>query len=202
MIFCAALAAGRAMGDERAKATLDGMVAAIKNMGSYEVSFTVGAGQWGPDVGSYVVSGEKYSLKMSAGEIFSDGKARYEVNRNDKMVSISKPDGDGHSMFSNPARAFDFLDGTFSQAFAGEAKRNGANCNRIRLTAKDGSLMTVELYVDKNSSLPVEVSYRMDDGGVAVTVNVKSVKAVGRPDPARFRFERKNYPGYEVVDFR
>jgi outer membrane lipoprotein-sorting protein len=201
ILLLAVTAAGQqARADERSQRALNDMTAAVRALGDYEVVFSVEM-EGTPVAGSYVVSGDKYALRIAGGEMFSDGEDKYTVNHADKTVDISKAN-DGMTVFSNPAKAFDLLSGEFSHALIGEAKRGGVPCNEVKLTARSGEATVIYIYISREGSRPVAIGYLPEEGDEAVWVNIRSIASVKQVDQTRFRFDKKRYADYEVVDFR
>ena len=195
--------------DEKSDKMLSALWGKVSAMENYQVRFTVGYSGGGParmeeQTGYYLVAGNSYYMSVMSAEVYCDGKTRYEVDPVNMTVSISKVDPKDRTMLSNPTRAFDFLDHSYTSAYMGETKYAGAPCSRIELKAKDASqeaFETITVWVDSRTGLPSGVSYVIE-GGQTIWITVKELAAVKTPDRAKMTFDRKKYKDYDFIDFR
>ena len=203
LALLAALTAARA--DGRSEKTLGAMSAAIKALGSYRMTFSVSAGgEIDPMDGQCTVSGERYNITLPTGTVFGDEKTAAKVDPQMKTVTLTRVDPTDKSLLSNPARAFELLDGTFTHRYVGQAQMSGKDCAQIELTPVDNTLpiKKMTLYIATQGSLPVAVRYNIDGLDSPVTVEIKSVKGLPQVDGSLFAFDKKRWKGYEIIDLR
>lgn len=186
---------GRVAADEPAEKLLRRTSAVLKGYGSYEVKYAVSM-QNRRFEGSYVVSGDRFSLVLEGNQVFSDGKNRYEVNESNREVLIDMIDGSGNNILNNPTRAFDLLDGTFRASVAGRSD----GVETVRLVPVKSGDMTVEIAIDTASALPVRLVY--EAAGERVAIDIVSVKPLAGVERKMFEFDRRAFAGYEIIDFR
>lgn len=186
-----------AQGDD-AKALISHLSEQIRSMENYEVSFTVNSGDQ-KIKGYYAVSGEKYYISIGDAEVFCDGGARYEVNPQNKEVTIDAVDTKSHNILTNPTRAFDFIDGEF--AFEMVGTNNGITTIKLTSTAENAALGVIFVAMDAATAQPRSLTYDVD--GAQIAIEVASIdELTGMVDISMFTFDKNNYRGYEIVDFR
>ncbi len=186
-----------AQGDD-AKALIGRLSEQIRSMENYEVSFTVNSGNK-KIKGYYAVSGEKYYISIGDAEVFCDGGARYEVNPQNKEVTVDAVDTKSHNILTNPTRAFDFIDGEFAFELVGT--NNGITTIKLTSTAENAALGVIFVAMDAATAQPRSLTYDVD--GAQIAIEVASIdELTGMVDISMFTFDRNNYRGYEIVDFR
>lgn len=181
------------------------MNSALKSLGTYQLSFKVSAaGEMEPMEGSCIVSGNSYNISMTTGELFGDDKNACNVNPAMKTVTLTKVDPRDRSLLSNPARAFELLDGSFTHRYLGQAKINGKECDKIELTPIDNTLpiRKMTLYIAVSGSLPVALRYAIDGLDSPVAIDIKTLRQLSGVDRSKFTFDKKRYRDYEIIDLR
>ena len=126
-----------AQSDDSAKVLIGRLSEKIRAMENYEVEFNVKSGDQ-TIKGYYAVSGEKYYISIGDAEVYCDGSARYEVNPQNKEVTVDAVDTKSHNILTNPTRAFDFIDGEFTFATVGVA--DGATTIKLTSTAENNNV--------------------------------------------------------------
>lgn len=187
-----------AQSDDSAKVLMGRLSEKIRAMENYEVEFNVKSGDQ-TIKGYYAVSGEKYYISIGDAEVYCDGSARYEVNPQNKEVTVDAVDTKSHNILTNPTRAFDFIDGEFTFATVGSA--DGATTVKLTSTAENAALGTIFVTIDNATAQPRSLTYDVD--GDQIVVEIASLdEMVGMVDISMFTFDKGNYRGYEIVDFR
>lgn len=187
-----------AQSDDSAKVLMGRLSEKIRAMENYEVEFNVKSGDQ-TIKGYYAVSGEKYYISIGDAEVYCDGGARYEVNPQNKEVTVDAVDTKSHNILTNPTRAFDFIDGEFTFATVGST--DGATTVKLTSTAENAALGTIFVTIDSTTAQPRSLTYDVD--GDQIVVEIASLdEMVGMVDISMFTFDKGNYRGYEIVDFR
>lgn len=185
-------------GDNDAKTLIIRLSEQVRSMENYEVSFAVKSGDQ-TIKGYYAVSGEKYYISIGDAEVFCDGGARYEVNPQNKEVTVDAVDNKSHNILTNPTRAFDFIDGEF--AFTTVSTADGVATVKLTSTAENVALGVIYVAIDTASAQPRSLTYDVD--GSQIVIEIESLdEMVGMVDISMFTFDKNNYRGYEIVDFR
>lgn len=198
-LLCIAVSAAA---DNRSQSILTQLSAKIKALGEYHARFEVVA-EDNNIAGVYTVSGDKYFMQTEDYRVISDGKVKYEINHYDREVIVDRIKSGDRNILSNPTRAFDFASDIFNGTYVGTQTVRGVASDIIKLTPTDSksTLKSITLAVSQATGLPVEIRYRSE--GVTDEVVVRIVKIESGPlKDAVFKFDRANYAGYEVVDFR
>ena len=192
--------------DERSSALLNRLSSRIEGYGNYRVEFTVYIPGLQPQQieGYYLVNGDKYYISVEDSEVYCDGKVKYEVNRADREVTIDAVNPAERNILSNPTRAFEFLDGSFTHSVQGEVSVGEKRCDRILLSPVDKTLglSQVTLDVDRETGLPVRLSYRLEGASAPISIGIDRIVPHAAADPASFVFNRSKYKGFEMIDFR
>ena len=184
--------------DNDAKALIGRLSEQMRSMENYEVSFAVKSGDQ-KIKGYYAVSGEKYYISIGDAEVFCDGGARYEVNDQNKEVTVDAVDTKSHNILTNPTRAFDFIDGEFN--FTTVGTENGITTVKLTSTAENAALGVIFVALDAATAQPRSLTYDVD--GAQIIIEIASIdELTGMVDISMFTFDKNNYRGYEVVDFR
>jgi outer membrane lipoprotein-sorting protein len=184
--------------DNDAKALIGRLSEQMRSMENYEVSFAVKSGDQ-KIKGYYAVSGEKYYISIGDAEVFCDGGARYEVNAQNKEVTVDAVDTKSHNILTNPTRAFDFIDGEFN--FTTVGTENGITTVKLTSTAENAALGVIFVALDSATAQPRSLTYDVD--GAQIIIEIASIdELTGMVDISMFTFDKNNYRGYEIVDFR
>ena len=187
-LFCALTV--QAAGDE----WLVRLRQAVRALGDYEVQFDLTTTDGYAAAGSYRVSGTQYAIAMPGVRVFCDGSARYEVNDSTQEVVIDAVNSGSNNLLDNPVQAFDFV----AEQYAVQPVTERPDRITLRLTPRaNGTVATIVLTLDRQSALPVAVTYGAEDMQIEVKIN--SFKKSATPFPA---FRRTDFPGYEWIDFR
>lgn len=184
--------------DSNAKALIGRLSDQVRSMENYEVEFMVKSGDQ-QIKGYYAVSGEKYYISIGEAEVFCDGSARYEVNPQNKEVTVDAVDNKSHNILTNPTRAFDFIDGEFNFAMVGT--NAGVATVKLTSTAENAALGVIFVAIDTTTAHPRSLTYDVDGDQIAVEI-ASFDEMVGMVDISMFTFDKNNYRGYEIVDFR
>ena len=182
-----------ARADDGAQSGVKRVKAFVEKLGRYEVKFNVLAGEL-IYVGEYSVDGDSYYIKMDNIEVYSNGKERYEVDRERKEVSIDVVDQSSTNILDNPTRCFDFAE----KDYKADLHSRKAGVLTIFLDPTDPQ-QDGEIYltIDEQSGRPKKILYVMYDDEIEVSID--SIKS--REEPIK-RFDKSAYKGYEMVDFR
>lgn len=167
---------------------------AVQRMGAYEVQFDLETSDGYAVSGTYRVAGEHYWIELPEMRVYSDGKARYEINDKAREVVIDAVDTQSRNLLDNPAHAFDFM----GEQYAAETLTEQAERITLRLTPRNIVAQTsIDLVLEKRTALPAAVTYA--SGDVQIAVRIRSIQKRDQPLPS---FGKSDVPGYEWIDFR
>jgi outer membrane lipoprotein-sorting protein len=102
----------------------------------------------------------------------------------------------------NPVKAFSFVDGNFEPTYVGTERFDGVACDVVSLRplSREFGITNIMLYIDPSTSLPRGVKYQIDNS--YITVTVKRFERLSSVNNSLFSFDRQDYRGYEIIDFR
>jgi outer membrane lipoprotein-sorting protein len=149
-------------------------------------------------VTTYDVSGGK---KIIAQEIISDGKTQWTYQKKENEVQVN--DADNNSQSLNPAQVFTIYEKGYKYLFTGELKQQGIVYQQIELTPTDSKkpFFKIKLLVNKAKSTIYSAAV-FDKNGSRYTYILNTPATDYKGTDTIFGFNKKNYPGVEVVDLR
>ena len=189
-----------------AKKILDKVSAKFKTFKSPQAAFTYqienGQGKvLSTKKGTVRMRGSKYHVSMSGLEIFSDGRTSWSYDKSANEVTVNGVDG-GSNM--TPQKLFtNFYDKDFYYKLNGEKKMAGKTVQEIEMTPTDKTrpFHKVYVYVDKAASTIYSAKF-LEKTGNRYSYTINSLKPNATVSDADFAFDKKRYPGVEVVDLR
>lgn len=194
MLLAVLAAAAPCRADERAAEWLRRLRAAVAGQESSRVDFGVNTSDGYSDSGYYVTAEGGYYLSMGGVRVFCDGGVRYEVNDEGREVTVDRVDPSADNLLDDPVHAFDFVDGNYRAELVSEDAEEAV----VRLTPRsEGGVDRIEVHVDARRGLPRRIVYVAQGLSVEIDVRRFEPQAGGLP-----RFERSQFDGYEVIDFR
>ena len=193
--------------DPDAKKILDKVSAKFKTFKSPQASFTYQVENAQGKVlstkkGTVSMKGSKYKVNMSGLEIFSDGKTSWSYDKSANEVTVNGVDGGGNGM--TPQKMFtNFYDKDFYYKLNGEKKLAGKTVQEIEMTPTDKSrpFHKVYIYVDKAANTIYSAKF-LEKTGNRYSYTINTLKPTATISDAEFAFDKKKYPGVEVVDLR
>lgn len=207
MVLVAGAQTNPTKNDPDAKKVLDKVSAKFKTFKSPQASFTYQVENAQGKVlstkkGTVSMKGSKYKVNMNGLEIFSDGKTSWSYDKSANEVTVNGVDGGGNGM--TPQKMFtNFYDKDFYYKLNGEKKLAGKTVQEIEMTPIDKSrpFHKVYVYVDKATNSIYSAKF-LEKTGNRYSYTVNSLKPNAVISDAEFAFDKKKYPGVEVVDLR
>lgn len=180
-------------GDERSQGVLRSVAAYVQTLGEYEAEFKVVAGDYQAN-GRYGVAGDAYHIALDQAEVYSDGKARYEVDHDRREVNIDVMDLSSRNILDNPTRCFDFVGADYASMVYSEAGDDVTLLLRANDTSIEGDIY---LTVIRTTGRPKKIVYVLYDDRIEVEIT-----SLARRVGAAKRYDASKYKEYEIVDFR
>jgi len=152
--------------------------------------------------GTVRMSGSKYYVSMGGLEIFSDGRTSWSYDKSANEVTVNGVDAAGNNM--TPQKLFtNFYDKDFLYKLNGEKKIGGKKVQEIEMTPIDKTrpFHKVYVYVDKDANTIYSTKF-LEKRGNRYSYTINSLKPNVASSDADFAFDKKKYPGVEVVDLR
>ena len=160
-------------------------------LGDYRVTFTVTMDNMVTE-GSYAVSGNDFYITLYGAEYYVADGVKYEVNAERKEIVVDSAESLGGDLLSNPAQGFTTLARDFNQTDITIDTRKA-----VRLSAREGGVGDILVVADKDGKLPQMIVYIYDNA--RMTIVLDSIKTLAEGIP---RFDRANYPDFELIDMR
>jgi len=193
--------------DQKATAILDAMSKKYQSMKSFNASFTYGtegnkAKLTDSYTGDVIVKGAKFRLKMAGQDIFTDGKDLYTYVKETNEINITEFDPTMQEELS-PSRIYNIYKKGYKYVFVEEAKEAGQVYEVVELTPEDKSskISKLQIKVDKKDK-SVKSWKVWDKSGKRTVFRINKFVANAPADDKLFAFDKKLYPGAEVVDLR
>lgn len=193
--------------DQKATAILDEMSKKYQNMKSFNASFTYGtegnnAKLTDTYTGDVIVKGPKFRLKMAGQDIFTDGKDLYTYVKETNEVNITEFDQAMQEELS-PSRIYNIYKKGYKYVFVEEKKEAGQVYEVVELTPEDKSskISKLQIKVDKKDK-SVKSWKVWDKSGKRTVFRINKFVANAPADDKLFAFDKKLYPGAEIVDLR
>ena len=152
--------------------------------------------------GTVRMSGSKYYVSMGGLEIFSDGRTSWSYDKSANEVTVNGVDAASNNM--TPQKLFtNFYDKDFLYKLNGEKKIGGKKVQEIEMTPIDKTrpFHKVYVYVDKDANTIYSTKF-LEKSGNRYSYTINSLKPNVASSDADFAFDKKKYPGVEVVDLR
>lgn len=193
--------------DPEAKKILDGVSAKFKTFKAPQASFTYQVENAQGKVlssrkGAVSMKGNKFHVTMGELEIFSDGRTSWNYDKGANEVTVNGVDVSGSGM--TPQKLFtNFYDKDFLYKLNGEKKVAGKSVQEIEMTPTDKSRPFHKVYVLIDKATKSIYSARfLEKGGNRYSYTVTKLVPNAALTDASFVFDKKKYPGVEVVDLR
>ena len=188
------------LADELSETILKNLSQRVDSHNSYSVDFSVSEESRMPrTLGSFIVCGDNYYIKVADTEIFYDGKKRYTYNRTDNEVVVERVLPTEESLLTNPTKIFKLYDSNFTHKMAEVQSRNGMS--QIELTPQNLRYRPITLFVNKQTGLPDCALTTLDESGIQLLFKIDEIRFDVGVDKNTFIFDRKKHPGVEVIEF-
>lgn len=134
-------------------------------------------------------------------EIISDGKNQWTYVKKNKEVELSEVDNSKESM--NPAQIFTIYEQGYKYVYNGDAKVDGKLCQVIDLTPEDENkpFFKIRLSIDK-AKKQIFSAMIFDKNGSRFNYIIRTLTPNIKVPESTFTFDKRNYPGVELVDLR
>lgn len=193
--------------DPDAKKILDNVSAKFKSYKSVQAVFTLkvedGTGKvQGNKKGTVSMKGARYRVSITGQEIYCDGKTVWTYDKSANEVTVTQLDESTSSV--TPQKLFtNFYDKDFLYKYNGEKKQGGKTLQEVELTPTDKTKNFHKVYilVDKKNR-NIYSTRILEKGGNVYSYTITSLKGNVPVKDDMFVFDKKTYPGVEVVDLR
>ncbi len=193
--------------DPEAKKVLDAVSAKFKTYKTATANFTYKVEDakgkaLSTKTGKVSMKGTKYRITFGGQDIFCDGVNVWTYDKAANEVTVSKLDLSGSTI--TPQKMFtNFYDKDFLYKLNGEKKEAGKTMQEIEMTPNDKNKPFHKVYVLVDKAGKTIYSTRvLEKSGARYVYTISGLKGNAAVADATFVFDKKKYPGVEVVDLR
>lgn len=191
----------------QAKAVLDRTADAFRKAGGVKADFVVKAVTnglaEGAENGTIQLKGEKFVLKTSDVVTWFDGKTQWSYVAKNDEVNVSSPTKEELQQI-NPYTFLYMYQKGFSYKLGTTKTFRGKAVWEVILTAKDKKqeLERITLFVTKDTYEPLYILLQQRGQQTRNEITVTSYQTRQNYADSVFAFDRKQYPGAEIIDLR
>ena len=193
LALCLSVAAF-AQKDRQAREVLDKTALALTRAGGVRATFS------GTSDGTLLLKGDKFYLNSGGVQSWFDGKTQWSYLESSGEVNISNPTPEELQTI-NPYALLSLYKQGYNYRYAGLKNRNGKQGYEVVLTPeKPQDIASVTLFVSRAYE-PLYIKVEQSNHS-STEITVTSYQTRQSPDDAAFRFDKKKFPGVEVIDLR
>lgn len=193
--------------DKKATAILDEMSKKYQTMKSFSAAFTYGVEGTNAKLtesykGDVTVKGAKFRLKMAGQEVFANGKDLYTYVKETNECNVTEFNPAEMEELS-PTKIYTIYKKGYKYVFLEEVKEGSQFYEVVELSPEDktSKVAKVQIKVDKKDK-SVKSWKVWDKNGKRTVFRVDKFSPNAPADDKIFTFDKKKYPGVEVVDLR
>ncbi len=151
--------------------------------------------------GRVYMKGQKFRLELGEQTLICDGKTLWTYLKEVNEVTVS-PFEPAEGELS-PTNLFTIYEKGFESYYIGESNRGKNKVHTIDIvpTDKKKSFFKIRLVIDRQKEQIVQAVV-FDKNGSLYTYNINNFKTNSGIADATFAFDKKQFPGVEVVDLR
>jgi outer membrane lipoprotein carrier protein len=193
--------------DKKATAILDEMSKKYQTMKSFSAAFTYGIEGANAKLtesykGDVTVKGAKFKLKMAGQEVFANGKDMYSYVKETNECSVTEFNPNEMDALS-PTKIYSIYKKGYKYVFLEEVKEGSQFYEVIELSPEDKSSKVAKVQIKVNKNDKSVKSWKVwDKSGKRTVFRVDKFMPNSPADDQLFTFDKKKYPGVEVVDLR
>lgn len=204
---CALLLLVTGLSAQNARSILDKANDTYNKSGAITASFTLDAKD--PKTkrtssydGTVFMKGNKFKIDIPDATTWFDGTTQWVYIKDTEEVNITNPTGQELQAIS-PSVLFGIYKKGFNLAYKGQNIINGKNVSTVELTPqkKGGDFTKIIVDINQADNMFARISLT-DKSGIQNILTIKSYKQQPTLNDSTFQFNKKEYPGAEVVDLR
>ena len=192
--------------DPKAQEILKGVSAKYKSYKSLSAAFKLNlldkkTNKSSNQNGTVTLKGNMYNLTMADQQVLSDGKLIWTYLKESNEVQISESDGKTDAL--SPTNIFTLYEKGFKSKFIGEKKVGTSNVQQIELYPEDNKKNYFKIVINiAKAEKYVNSAKVFDKNGNIYTYAITKFTPNAVVSDDFFTFDKKKYPGVEVVDLR
>ena len=197
---------GFAQADVRAKRLLDAVSEKYDNYRTIQSDFNFSVqqtqGTIHEDKGTLFVNKQtnQFRIELATQEIINDGKSTWSILKEDQEVQVSESENSTDAI--GPDNLFTFYKKGFAYKNGKEEKSGSEILQTIELTPAETNTNYAKITLRINKNNHIHDVLVIDKSGTKYLYAIKSLYVNHKIPPAKFKFNKQDYPNYEIVDLR
>ncbi len=187
--------------DTKSKTILDDITKSYKSKKNsyFKFSYSTGNSKTSQtQTGIFYSDNTRYKLKIMGTEQIFDGNKLYNINDEDKEITISKANED--QVHFSPLSYLDSYKKEYNVTYSGRKTISGIPIDVIKMIPiKANGLKNVTLYVNSPQKKLIKLEQISSNNEVAV-INISNYKENQVLSPSLFRFDKSKYPNYLITE--
>ena len=187
--------------DSRSQKILDEVTRNYKSKKNsyFKFSYTSGSGKnLRSQTGIFYSDNTRYKLKIMGTEQIFDGNKLYNINDEDKEVTISKPNDE--QIHFSPLSYLDSYKKEYDVTYSGKKTMSGIPVDVIKMVpVKNNGLKNVTLYVNTPQKKLIKLEQITTTNEVAV-IGISDYKENQKLSPNLFTFDKSKYQNYLITE--
>ena len=187
--------------DSRSQKILDEVTRNYKSKKNsyFKFSYTSGSGKnLRSQTGIFYSDNTRYKLKIMGTEQIFDGNKLYNINDEDKEVTISKPNDE--QIHFSPLSYLDSYKKEYDVTYSGKKTMSGIPVDVIKMVpVKNNGLKNVTLYVNTPQKKLIKLEQITTNNEVAV-IGISDYKENQKLSPNLFTFDKSKYQNYLITE--
>ena len=165
----------------------------------FKFSYTSGSGKnLRSQTGIFYSDNTRYKLKIMGSEQIFDGNKLYNINDEDKEVTISKPNDE--QIHFSPLSYLDSYKKEYDVTYSGKKTMSGIPVDVIKMVpVKNNGLKNVTLYVNTPQKKLIKLEQITTSNEVAV-IGISDYKENQKLSPTLFTFDKSKYQNYLITE--
>ena len=167
--------------------------------GSVSATYTISSGSSGKVSGSIKVEGKKFRIQTHVATVCYNGTNQWEYVAKNKQCTLTSPTYQETAQI-NPYAILSTYKNSYKIA---SVKSNISGTYAIRLTpiSSNSALAKATIYIKSSDWQPVRLDI-LDKNNVTTTIIITGITLGQKFTDSTFTFDKKNYPGVELIDLR
>ncbi|WP_312767975.1 outer membrane lipoprotein carrier protein LolA [Epilithonimonas sp.] len=187
--------------DTKSKTILDDITKSYKSKKNsyFKFSYSTGNGKTNQNqTGIFYSDNTRYKLKIMGTEQIFDGNKLYNINDDDKEITISKANDD--QVHFSPLSYLDSYKKEYNVSYSGKKTISGIPVDIIKMTpVKANGLKSVTLYVNSPQKKLIKLEQLSTNHEIAV-ITISNYKENQTLSPSLFSFDKNKYQNYLITE--
>ncbi|WP_333851992.1 LolA family protein [Epilithonimonas sp.] len=183
--------------DSKSKTILDDITKSYKSKKNSYFKFSYKADNQN-QTGIFYSDNTRYKLKIMGTEQIFDGKKLYNINDEDKEITISKANDD--QVHFSPLSYLDSYKKDYNVSYSGKKTISGIPVDVVKMTpVKTNGLKSVTLYINTPQKKLIKLEQLSTNNDLAV-ITISNYKENQNLSPSLFSFDKTKYQNYLITE--